>query len=335
MNPNRKILALLFAAFFIISAIAALFCFTLEWQAFNSASYKQAFTDQHLYGQMPSLLANVLADSMINDANADPYLKALNGKELQNLIESILPPDEIKTLTDNALEATFDYLNGKSDSAVISIAFLKKHLHAQDGVPIIKLILQSQPDCTAEQLLQMGLGLFSGNTILCNVPDELLGFVAPLVDAQWQSAISALPDQFNLLPASIHDSRLKLNRIRLLMKITPIFPLFFLFSLVAIRNPTDWLQWWGWLFLITGVISALFAWLGTPVFRSILVHSAQSQGADLIPPILFSLLEEIFTAVAGQLLKPVIIEGVIISFLGSGLIISDLLYSQIKHRQAS
>ena len=40
--------------------------------------------------------------------------------------------------------------------------------------------------CTAEQLLQLGLGLLGGDIKLCNPPEELTGLATPLIESQLQ-----------------------------------------------------------------------------------------------------------------------------------------------------
>jgi hypothetical protein len=119
------------------------------------------------------------------------------------------------------------------------------------------------------------------------------------------------------------DPRTKLNTGRALMKVTPFFPLFFLFglSVFAIRSLMDWLKWWGYPFLITGVISAGMALLGSPIFVFIIQRVLQNRGAGLIPPILFSSLLETVNAVTNQILRPVAIEGGILAILGLTMVV--------------
>ena len=322
MDTFRKIIAGICAALFVISGVLALLAFNIERKAFNSATYQQAFEKQNLYERMPEILANALHTSIADDANTDPYLKALTVANWQATITSLLPPDEIKALTDDALASIFDYLNGKSDSAVISLLPFKTQLAGPAGLDVVKLILRAQPDCTAQQLLQLGLGLLGGDVGLCNPPEEVLGLLNPLIESQLQAMTVAIPDEVTLISGTQNnlsgDARTKLDRARALMKATPFFPLFFLFglSVFAIRNLMDWLKWWGYPFLITGAISALLAWLGASTFGLIVQRILQNQGAGFIPPILLPTIQETVTAVTTQILKPVAIEGAIMGILG-------------------
>jgi hypothetical protein len=279
---------------------------------------------------MPEVLASALHTSIAENVNADPYLKALTVADWQATITSLLPPDQIKTLTDDALASVFDYLNGKSNSAVISLLPIKTRLAGPAGAEVVKQILRAQPDCTAQQLLQLGFGLLGGDIGLCKPPEELMGLINPLIESQLQVMTLTIPDQVTLISGAqsnpTADPRINLDRARALMKITPFFPLFFLFgiSVFAIRSLMDWLKWWGYPFLITGAISALTALVGSPVFGLIVQRILQNQGSDFIPPILFSTFRETVSVVTGQILQPVMIEGLILGILGLGMIVVTL-----------
>ncbi|MEP7137842.1 MAG: hypothetical protein ABI904_23185 [Chloroflexota bacterium] len=322
MDTFRKIVAGICALLFVISGIIALLAFNIESKAFTSETYKQAFENQRLYEHMPEILANAVHTSIAENGNAAPYLKPLTVADWQATITFLLPPEELKAITDGALESVFDYLNGKADSAVISLVPFKTHLAGPSGVEVIKQILRVQPACTAEQLLQLGLGLLGGDIKLCNPPEELMGLATPLIESQLQVLTVAFPDKLTLISGAgngtPNDPRVKLGRVRAVMKVTPFFPLFFLFALsvFAVRSLTGWLKWWGYPFLITGAISALFAWLGAPIFGLVVQRVLQNQGARFLPPIFFSTLQETVSVVTSQILKPVAIEGLVLAVLG-------------------
>jgi len=134
--------------------------------------------------------------------------------------------------------------------------------------------------------------------------------------------------------------RLRLDRFRTLMKITPVFPVIFLFVLTifAIRSLIDWLKWWGYPFLITGGITSLIALLGAPMLGLIIQVLLQTQAAGFLPPIFFSAMRETISAVTSQILKPVLIEGLVLAILGQGMgIVSMYLarkYSTSRHTVA-
>src|SRR5215510_4162853 len=128
MDTLRKTIAALCAMLFIISGIIALLAFNIEWYAFDSAIYKKAFEKQNLYERTPDILANALYTSISKNANIDPYLKELTIEDWKGTIASFVPPIELKAITDTTLDSVFDYLNGKKDTAVISLLPIKHHL---------------------------------------------------------------------------------------------------------------------------------------------------------------------------------------------------------------
>ena len=339
MDTFRKVVAGICAFLFVVSGMAALFAFNIERTAFSPTAYQQAFEDQNLYQRLPEILANALYEKFAEDTNADPILKALSVENWQATIISLLPAEELKTLTDDALNSVFAYLNGNADSAGISLLPFKNNLMGPAGVEVIKQILHAQPACTNEQLIQLGLGLTSGKVGLCNPPEQLMGLITPLIESQLHVLTFAIPDEVTLIAGAsnntANDPHLKLNRVRALMKVTPFFPLFFLFglSVFAIRNLLDWLKWWGYPFLVTGALSALTAWLGSPIAGLIAQRLIQNQAADLIPPIFLSMLNQTVSAVISQILKPVVIEGLVLAAPGLVMVsVALLLETRSKNK---
>ncbi len=326
MPTLGKILAGICAGLFVLTGVMTLILFNMERKAFASDTYKQAFENQRLYERMPSVLATALTTSIAENPNAASYLTAISQEEWERAIASLLPPEELKSLTDDALDSVMEYLNGKSDSASISLLPFKRHMVGDSGVNAIKLMLAAQPACSTEQLIQMGLGMLnSGDLILCNPPEEMMGLVTPMIESQLQFMTIGFPDEVTLVKGTQSDTpndpRIRLSRVRTAMKLTPILPLVFLFGLtiLAVRSLGDWLKWWGVPFLVTGGISYLVAVIGSPTLSLIIQRAIQKQGADL-PPVLISTAEETVGAVTRQILKPVSLEGLILAVLGAVMI---------------
>jgi hypothetical protein len=329
-----KFLAALCAVLFIVSSVVVLLLFNIERKAFSSETYRQAFADQGLYQRIPALLASMLTTSIAENQNAIALLKALTVTDWQTSISTLLPPEELKALSDNALDSTFDYLNGKTDSAVISLIPVKTHLVGESGLQVVRQFLSLQPQCTTEQLTQMALGLLGGQVILCNPPEEAMGLMAPFIQGQLQAMTSLLPDQLAFIPGTSsntpNDPRLKLNAVRSAIKLTPFIPVLLLFGITvfAVRTLREWFIWWGWPILTTGVISAFTALVGSPLIGWILQLLIQNQGTIFIPSILATSLGETASAVARQMLTPVVLEGFILAFLGLGMLIASMFISR-------
>jgi len=239
----------------------------------------------------------------------------------------LLPPEELKTTADSALDGTFDYLNGHSSSAAISLLPLKTQLVGPSGMNVVLQILSLQPPCTVEQLTQMALGALGGQIALCNPPPEAVNLMTPFLQSQLQTMTALLPNEVTFIPGTLsgtpQDPRLQLNRIRSLIKWTPILPVLMLFALTifAVRSLRDWLTWWGWPFMIAGASSVLIGLVGAPLVGWILQLLIQGQGTIPIPPVLISSIAETTSEVAQEILLPVMIQGALLGFLGLGMAI--------------
>ncbi len=337
MRTLGQFLAATCAILFIISAVIALLLINTEAKAFSSATYKQAFADQHLYERMPEILATALTATLGQNINAIPFLRELAPEDWQNTIAMLLPPEELKTTADSALDGTFDYLNGHSSSAAISLLPLKTQLAGPSGMNVVLQILSLQPPCTVEQLTQMALGALAGQIALCNPPPEALNLMTPFLQSHLQTMTTILPNEVTFIPGTLsgtpQDPRLQLNRVRSLIKWTPLLPLLLLFALTifAVRSLRDWLTWWGWPFMIAGVSSVLIGLVGAPLVGWILQLLIQGQGTIPIPPVLISSIAETTSEVAQEILLPVMIQGALLGFTGLGM---ALLGMFLPRRQA-
>lgn len=331
MRTLGQFLAALCAILFIISTVIVLLLINIEAKAFSSATYKQAFADQRLYERMPSILASALMSTMGDRISAVPFLRAFTVEDWQNTITVMLPPEELQAMADNSLDATFDYLNGRTSSAVISLAPVKTQLAGPAGMDLVLQILSLQPACTTEQLLQIATGLLGGEIALCNPPPEALGLMTPFIQSQLQTMTNIIPNEVTIIPGTLsgtpEDPRLRLNSIRSAITFTPLLPLLLLFGMTvfAVRSLADWLTWWGWSFTIAGVSSVIIGLVGSPIVGWILQFFIQNQGTILIPPVLISSIAETTSAVARQLLVPVLIQGGILGFIGFGMVLLTLL----------
>ena len=239
--------------------------------------------------------------------------------------EFVSGPLNAGTFGPNALDATFDYLNGRSNSAAISLVPLKSQLAGPAGMDLVLQILSLQPACTTEQLTQMALGLLGGEIALCNPPPLAIGVVAPFLQSQLQTMTTIIPSDVTFIPGTLsgtpQDPRLRLNSIRSAIKLTPLLPILLLLAVTifAVRGLVDWLTWWGWPFMITGTSSVLIGLVGAPLVSWILQLFIQNQGTIPIPPVLVSSIAETTGAVARQILIPVLVQGAILGFVGLGM----------------
>lgn len=325
MKTFQTALAWFCAIMLVISGVAALLLFNIERRAFSVDAFQQAFERQNLYARMPAILADALYTSIAQNEKTEPFLKVLSPVELEAAITDLLPPEDLKALSDETLDSVFSYLNDQTDSVSVSLLPIKSRLAGPAGADLVNRIINAQPDCTLEQLLQMSMGFFSGDIALCKPPEEMMGLIAPMLASQLQFMATAIPDRVVLVSAENNDPRgdprIRLNSARLVMKWSPILPILFLVALtaLAVRSLPDWLKWWGYPFLAIGGISVIAALLGSPILGLVIRGVIQSQ-AGFLPPILTSALGETVSAVSRQILSPVVIQGGILGFIGLGMV---------------
>jgi hypothetical protein len=322
-----KTLAAICAVLFVLAGVPVLLMFNIEQKAFSSATYKQAFENQGLYERMPALVASTLSTTISQNGATPTFLKELTAEEWQATIATLLPPEELRAMTDQTLDSTFDYLNLRSNSVVVTLLPIKARLAGEGGVNVVRDFLRTQPDCTLDQLAQMGLGLLSGNIALCNPPDEAMGFFAPFIQSQLQTITATFPDQIALVPdiesGTPNDPRLRLQWIRSGIAVSPFFLFLLLLAIAvfAVRSIRDLLLWWGWPLLITGGLAAMIALVGSPLVGGILQLIIQIYGAAFLPSMLASAIGETASSVASQMLVPVIIQGFVIAMIGLLMVI--------------
>jgi hypothetical protein len=318
----EKTLAAICAILFILSGVTVLFLFNIERRVFESSTYKQAFEEQGLYERMPALLATALQGMIAQNPGAYPFLKELSSEDWQGTIASLLPPDELRAVADGALDSTFDYVNNRTDSAVITLVPIKARLAGPAGSDIVTQFLSTQPACTFEQLQQMALGFLGGSIALCNPPPEAMGLIAPFIQSQMQNVTAAFPDQVTIIPGADSDTpndpRVQLHLVRSAVRFSPYFVFLLLLAVAvfAVRSLRDFLVWWGWPLLITGAVAGLFALIGAPVITLLLQVLIQTQGAIFLPPLFAATIAETAGAVTRQILSPVAVQGFILAIIG-------------------
>ncbi|HJS18506.1 MAG TPA: hypothetical protein VJ785_07145 [Anaerolineales bacterium] len=322
MREILKTLAALCAVLFILAGVPTWYLFNIERQAFSSATYEQAFEDQGLYDRMPALLANTLSTTLSQNGNMPPFLRELSAEEWQTTISTLLPPEELRAMTNQTLDSAFDYLNFKSNSVIVSLLPIKAKLAGEGGVNVIREFLRTQPECTIEQLAQMGLGFLGGNIALCNPPEEAIGLLAPFIQSQLQAISAAFPNEIALVPGgesgAPNDPRQQLQWVRSAVVFSPFFLFLLLLAIavLAVRSLQELFLWWGWPLLITGTLSLLIALVGAPLIGWFLQFLIQTQGAVFLPIMLASTIGETASAVARQILVPIAIQAFVIALIG-------------------
>jgi hypothetical protein len=330
MKTISTILAGICAALCVISGITALFLFNTERRAFSSEPYKRAFESLGLYDRMPLILSSSVFSSPASVNGVDnPIWALMTSQGLESGLSFLLPHNELKAMTDGSLDSIFAYINGEADSAAIPLAPLKNRLSSPAGTEAVLGLLGSQPACTTEQLFQMTLGaLTGGKFFLCSPPPEAVDLFKPLIQSQLQFTASLIPDEVVLIPGersgTENDPRPRLNRLRAWIRISPALPVVFLLviTILAVRNLITFLNWWGFPLLVTGGITSILALIGAPLIGVVIQFLIETQVELIASTMLADTLRETTSAVAREILNPVVIQGIILAALGFVMVIA-------------
>lgn len=271
------------------------------------------------------------------EGNPLAFLGNLTTDDWKVIIASLLPPEDIKAMTDQAFDEIFAFLNYQSDSAKLSVVRLKQRVAGDAGVTLVLQMMSAQPDCTFDQILAMSVSLLNKNKItLCNPPDEVMEIVTPLIQYQLGVVAASIPDEVTLIRAPTsneNDPRGQLKTVRSLIHISPFIPLGLLFFIMifAVRDMKGWLNWWGIPLLISGILAVVIGLTGIPIISWIVQNKMVKSIPFAIPPNIVESSNDLVREVISQLLRPVIWQGLFLAFIGMIMILLALF---LRRRQA-
>jgi len=336
METLKKSIAIFCAIFFVITAVIALFFFNFDRRAFTAETYQKAFAREDFYNKLPGIMADVMLSSSTDQSQFPVVMRGMSREAWEAFFRTLLPPEALKAMGDDTLNSTFAYITMQTDSAQIDLAPLKTSMVGEKSVQAILSLLDTQPQCTFEQIAQMTVGLFSGGQIeFCNPPAELYPALTPIIQSQMQFTAAAIPDQVTIITAPLeNDPRQRLKAARFFMRLSPLLPLAFLLGLTlfAVRSLKSWLTWWGIPFAITGFIAFVMSLIGAPVFGAVFQRMLVNRMSIYLPTILLDYGSDLASAMVKALLNPILWQGLLLAMLGLGMAMAGYF---VKEQTAS
>jgi hypothetical protein len=199
------------------------------------------------------------------------FMQNLRVSDWETIIKLIIPPPELKLMTENVLDQVFSYLNEETDLVKVSLVKIKDRLSGQSGVDVIRQLLKAQTPCTQEQLDQISstTGTEGAGLVLCNPTETDFNKVMRQVQEQLNAAVSQLPDEVIIIkpippdttPVNSsplgNDPAKAIRLVRLTLRLSPLLPLGFLLlvTLFGVRSLKGWMRWWGIPFFFAGIIA--------------------------------------------------------------------------------
>lgn len=195
-----------FIFIFILSLIPTLFFIPTQLVLFSPSLYKKELAATSFYQNLPGYLATHFLPNQIQNSNGDLPPTAISGltKEDYLLIYNLIVPGGwLQSQVENNIEQIFSYLNFKNSklTLLIDLGELKLRVNGNVGNQVAQVILNSWPDCTNDELFQLGAASLTGqiaNIPICQPPALLApvrGMMLKGIQAQIESNI---PDQINL-----------------------------------------------------------------------------------------------------------------------------------------
>jgi len=320
MDSLKKFIGIIFAILFVSTAVPALIFFNFDRRAFTAETYQKAFDNADFYNKLPVAMAEAMLSASTDTSQLPVVMRGMSQQAWEAFFREMLPQETLKVMGDDVLNSTFAYLNLQTDSVQLSLIPLKASMVGEAGVKAVYALLDTQPDCTFEQIAQMTFNLLTNSEMqFCKPPAELASMLSPVIQGQMQVATLAVPDQITLLSAPLeNDPRVKLQTARMVMRLSPILPLGFLLlmTIFTVNSLKSWLSWWGIPLSITGVLASLMSLGGAPIFGAIFQRILVNKMPAFLPAILLSYASDLASAMLRALLAPVLWQGLVIAIIG-------------------
>ncbi len=146
------------------------------------------------------MLGQVLAKDS-SESNT-PFVKQLTSENWATIIQTLLPPEQLQTMTEEAITQIFAYLNNETNDPHISLLPLKQRLSGPAGMNAAISLIHAQPNCTAEQVAQL---ISSFGQVLCNPPQDVLNQAKPILQTQLNLIAANIPDQISIIGTNIQS----------------------------------------------------------------------------------------------------------------------------------
>ncbi|MCJ7825319.1 MAG: hypothetical protein MUP44_10500 [Anaerolineales bacterium] len=369
MRTCARFLAGVFALLFIVSASITLLVYNLDATLLDSETYKATLIEEDIYAILPGFVGQQIQHAMTfnpclespdqceddsgrgNPEGGPPaYFRILSDEDWEYLIGTLLDPEWLQTAVESVLDQVFENLNSDAPLQPISVSLvgLKVKLAGEVGYQALRDLLEKQPDCTPEQILQLNESQVSGGAmdefLLCNPPEILEEVVDPLMREAIQSAVSGIPDEMTFelpfldMSASTNieqsggDPIQSLLAARRQLRFAFLIPITFLLLLTifGVRSLRDWLLWWGVPLLLTGLISILISYVSPPILGWLVPRLIGEAAPAGVSPELYSIGVDLGTVVFRQVTRKIMVQAGVMAVIGFGFAISAFFVKPSK-----
>lgn len=252
---------------------------------------------------------------------------SLEREEWLQLADLAVPPELAAESMESTLDQFYDWLDSSDPELALELDVVPIKEHAlENALPIVELVLDAQPDCSAAELgTWEQLNTTAGLTGIpqCKPPEPYYSGFLELASTQFPRFVAGMPDAFDVTRqinagndlTSVKDTLLRSRELS-----ENIWVLFVLLLLVTIplgaRSFNGALRWAGWPLALTGLLTFGFAVALFIATEETLTNlSASPQFANLPPAVLGSVRASglgIFERIA----RPTLLQGLLMLILG-------------------
>ena len=369
-----KLLGALLIPIFILASFMSILLLSLGSQLFNPDFYLEVFQSEDFFDKLPEVAADQITYAMgYNPCLEDPdlcegeegsqvestsggppsYFQALSKNDWEKLISGVLPPEWLEDKVVELTEGLFQAFETGDQAAevVISLEDFKQRLGGPEGVDAIVGVLDAQPTCTEDDLLDMTRILEGsedpGESFLsCRPSDDFIEKYTPHLEVMIRKSLRDVPDEIDLGKGLFSADRenavgffgyevppaLVMRSIHWFIKMSPLFcvGLMLLIGLLAVHSFKGLGGWWGYPITISGLMGLGLALLVSPLagWASTMVQDNRSLTG--ISPILVETGSSLAVQVIQTLLRQVRNYSLITFGIGLAIIITTAVISPAK-----
>ncbi len=275
-----------------------------------------------------------------NQGGMPPFMQNLKSSDWETIFKTITTPEDLQIMTESMLDQIFAYLNGETETVKLSLIALKGRLSGQAGLDVVNQLLQAQPPCTPDQIVQMvnSVNSKAGIQVLCNPGNDLLDIGQSLVLEQLNTAVAKIPDEAVIIKPALtgslppgsgpfgSDPISTIRMVRLILRMSPLLPLasLILVTIFGVRSLKGWMRWWGIPIFIAGVIALVLMLTALPVINWAWINYVAPRIPPYIPTDIAGIGQNIIRFIIHALTGYIMLQAIILTVVGLALWIGSI-----------
>jgi hypothetical protein len=355
MRGCARFIAFVGLLLFVISAVSSVLLLNARDYLLSPETYTQGLREAQVYDQLPAALADQMRyGNSNNPCLEDPdlcgdeagsetiednslegmprYFSSLPDEVWEAVIVQLLDPSWLEAQGSSVLDQIFTLLTeGPRDQQIfISFTGIKERVKSEAGYKAVLEVLQAQPDCSSDQLLELIQSITSGAIneveLFCNPGEADSGLVEAYIRAGLSQISGTIPPFIELdLPQAFRDAgspaATALAVLRVIFQYAPWMALFWLLwmTVFAVRDVRSWLRWWGDGFFITGLSLLIIGFAAGPFWRWSTEQMIIARGATGFAPKMLTLVLDVFNIIVEGFSQRILTQAGVI--LGLGLLL--------------